>query len=168
MSLVEAFGEILEPADVHVAQRLTALASETDESVELAIALAVRALRGGSVCVDLRAVAAQVDMPSLPWPAADGWLAAVRASPLAGEPPVLRLFGDLLYLDRYWREEHQVCTDVQALLAAAHPRTEVPTYERLFPQGFEEQQAAADIALSQGLTVLTGGPGTGKTTTVAR
>ncbi len=30
MSLVEAFGEILEPADVHVAQRLTALASETD------------------------------------------------------------------------------------------------------------------------------------------
>lgn len=50
MSLVEAFGEILEPADVHVAQRLTALASETDESVELAIALAVRALRGGSVC----------------------------------------------------------------------------------------------------------------------
>lgn len=168
MSLVEAFGEILEPADVHVAQRLTALASETDESVELAIALAVRALRGGSVCVDLRAVAAQVDMPSLPWPAADDWLAAVRASPLAGEPPVLRLFGDLLYLDRYWREEQQVCTDVQALMAAAQPRTEVPTYERLFPQGFEEQQAAADIALSQGLTVLTGGPGTGKTTTVAR
>ncbi|SIE42929.1 exodeoxyribonuclease V subunit alpha [Mycobacteroides abscessus] len=168
MSLVEAFGEILEPADVHVAQRLTALASETDESVELAIALAVRALRGGSVCVDLRAVAAQVDTPSLPWPAADDWLAAVRASPLAGEPPVLRLFGDLLYLDRYWREEQQVCTDVQALMAAAQPRTEVPTYERLFPQGFEEQQAAADIALSQGLTVLTGGPGTGKTTTVAR
>ncbi|WP_052622347.1 exodeoxyribonuclease V subunit alpha, partial [Mycobacteroides abscessus] len=82
--------------------------------------------------------------------------------------PVLRLFGDLLYLDRYWREEQQVCTDVQALMAAAQPRTEVPTYERLFPQGFEEQQAAADIALSQGLTVLTGGPGTGKTTTVAR
>ncbi|ETZ91945.1 putative exodeoxyribonuclease V alpha subunit [Mycobacteroides abscessus MAB_030201_1061] len=81
MSLVEAFGEILEPADVHVAQRLTALASETDESVELAIALAVRALRGGSVCVDLRAVAAQVDTPSLPWPAADDWLAAVRPAP---------------------------------------------------------------------------------------
>lgn len=168
MSLVEAFGEILEPADVHVAQRLTALASETDGSVELAIALAVRALRSGSVCVDLRAVAAQVDVPSLPWPAPDTWLAAVRASPLAGEPPVLRLFGELLYLDRYWREEQQVCSDVQALLAAAQPRTEVPTYERLFPQGFEEQQAAADIALSQGLTVLTGGPGTGKTTTVAR
>ena len=32
----------------------------------------------------------------------------------------------------------------------------------------EEQRAAAKVALSQGLTVLTGGPGTGKTTTVAR
>lgn len=168
MRLIAEFGDILEPADVHVAQRLTTLAAETDESVELAVALAVRALRAGSVCVDLRAVAAQVDAPSLPWPAADAWLAAVRASPLAGQPSVLRLFGELLYLDRYWREEQQVCTDVQALMAAAQPHSEVPTYERLFPPGFEEQRAAADIALSQGLTVLTGGPGTGKTTTVAR
>ncbi len=39
---------------------------------------------------------------------------------------------------------------------------------RLFPPGFEEQRKAAETALSQGLTVLTGGPGTGKTTTVAR
>jgi len=38
----------------------------------------------------------------------------------------------------------------------------------LFPKGFEEQRSAAEVALSQGLTVLTGGPGTGKTTTVAR
>ena len=41
-------------------------------------------------------------------------------------------------------------------------------WRRLFPPGFEEQREAAEIALSQGLTVLTGGPGTGKTTTVAR
>ncbi len=37
-----------------------------------------------------------------------------------------------------------------------------------FPTGYEEQRAAAEVALAQGLTVLTGGPGTGKTTTVAR
>ena len=47
---------------------------------------------------------------SLPWPEPAAWLAAVRASTLAGEPPVLRLYDDrLLYLDRYWREEQQVC-----------------------------------------------------------
>src|SRR4029079_5260194 len=33
---------VLAPADVHVARRLTALAGETDESVALAVALAVR------------------------------------------------------------------------------------------------------------------------------
>lgn len=165
--MLDAFAEILEPADVHVAQRLTALAKEPDPSVELAIALAVRALRGGSVCVDLRSVAAQVELPSLPWPSADTWLAAVAASPLLDTPPVLRLFGDLLYLDRYWLEEQQVCDDVLALVAT-HPGGGAPDVTRLFPGGFEEQRAAANVALSQGLTVLTGGPGTGKTTTVAR
>ncbi|MDV3130120.1 exodeoxyribonuclease V subunit alpha [Mycobacterium sp. 21AC1] len=167
MTLLEAFDEILEPADVHVAQRLTALADEPDETVALAVAVAVRALRGGSVCVDLRSVAEQVDLPELPWPAASDWLAAVNASPLSSTPPVLRLFGDLLYLDRYWLEEQQVCDDVLAL-AAARPGGAAPDVSRLFGSDFEEQREAAKVALSQGLTVLTGGPGTGKTTTVAR
>lgn len=167
MSLLDAFAEILEPADVHVAQRLTALAGEPDASVELAVALTVRALRGGSVCVDLRSVAEQVELPDLPWPDPATWLAALAASPLLGEPPVLRLFGDLLYLDRYWLEEQQVCDDVLALVSV-RPDGAVPDVSRLFGQGFEEQRAAAKVALSQGLTVLTGGPGTGKTTTVAR
>lgn len=164
---MDAFAEILEPADVQVAQRLSTLSGTTDASVTLALALAVRALRGGSVCVDLRSVAEQTQLPELPWPAVDEWLAAVAASPLLGTPPVLRLFGDLLYLDRYWLEEQQVCDDVLTLVAA-RPGGSIPDVTRLFPPGFEEQRAAAKVALSQGLTVLTGGPGTGKTTTVAR
>ena len=166
MSL-EAFSELFEPADVHVARRLTAMAKEPDESVALALAIAVRALRGGSVCVDLRSIAEQLEMPELPWPSPDDWLAAVQASPLVTDTPVLRLFGDLLYLDRYWLEEQQVCEDVLTLLSSTLPG-EVPSLERLFPEGWEEQRAAAEIALTQSLTVLTGGPGTGKTTTVAR
>lgn len=165
--MLDAFAEILEPADVQVAQRLSTLSGTTDVSVTLALALAVRALRGGSVCVDLRSVAEQTQLPELPWPAVDEWLAAVAASPLLGTPPVLRLFGDLLYLDRYWLEEQQVCDDVLTLVATK-PGGSIPDVTRLFPPGFEEQRAAAKVALSQGLTVLTGGPGTGKTTTVAR
>jgi exodeoxyribonuclease V alpha subunit len=168
--LLRAFGEVgvFEPADIHVAQRLTVLAGEPDELVALAIALAVRALRGGSVCVDLRAVQGQVGTAELPWPHAEDWLAAVRASRLLGSPPVLRLFGDLLYLDRYWLEEEQVCADLLALSASGTVR-DVPALTRLFPPPkYDEQRAAAEIALSQAVTVLTGGPGTGKTTTVAR
>jgi exodeoxyribonuclease V alpha subunit len=158
---------VLESSDVHVAQRLTSLSSESVETVALAVALVVRALRNGSVCVDLRLVEEQVGVEGLPWPNVDEWLAAVRASSLAGMPPALRVDGDLLYLDRYWREEQQVCDDVLRM-ASARPRQVSPDIDRLFPAGFEEQRAAAEVALSQGLTVLTGGPGTGKTTTVAR
>ena len=79
---------------------------------------------------------------------------------------MLRLYNDrLLYLDRYWREEEQVCVDILALAASRTPAT-TPNLDRLFK--FEEQRRAAEIALSQSVTVLTGGPGTGKTTTVAR
>jgi exodeoxyribonuclease V alpha subunit len=159
--------EVLEPADVHVAQRLTALAEEDDERVALAVALTVRALRGGSVCVDLGSVSSQIDVAGLPWPDPDEWLAAVQASALAGTPEVLRVRDGLLYLDRYWREEQQVADDLLKMLTARVTEAN-PAVARLFPPGFEEQREAAEIALSQELTVLTGGPGTGKTTTVAR
>src|SRR5690349_1752256 len=131
--MLEHFAEILEPADVQVAQRLTALGGEADDSVMLAVALAVRALRAGSVCVDLRSVAAQVDLPDLPWPAPDAWLAAVGASPLLTAGPVLRLFDEQLYLDRYWREEQQVRDDVLTLVGT-RPSGAVPDVSRLFPK----------------------------------
>ena len=168
--LLRAFNEAgeIDAADVHVAQRLTAMAGESNPAVALAVALAVRALRGGSVCVDLRSAEAQAGVAGLPWPSAPDWLAAVEASPLLGSPPVLRIYHEnLLYLDRYWREEQQVADDLLALLKAHAPMV-VPDLDRLFPPGYEEQREAATIALAQGFTVLTGGPGTGKTTTVAR
>ncbi|GJF10040.1 RecBCD enzyme subunit RecD [Mycolicibacterium cyprinidarum] len=170
-----AAADILGFADVHVAQRLCALAREPDETVALAVGLLVAALRNGSVCVDLQLVATrheQPDGPEVAWPEPEAWLAAVRASPLAADPPVLRFLSDsstdLLYLDRYWLEEQQVCRDVTARLVTSESAQPVPDLARLFPAEFSEQRAAAEVALAQRLTILTGGPGTGKTTTVAR
>jgi exodeoxyribonuclease V alpha subunit len=167
--LLRSFNDagVIDSSDVLVAQRLTALAKENDERVALAVAFAVRGLRGGSVCVDLKSVQAQVDVPDLPWPTVEDWLAAVAASPLLEPPHVLRQQGELLYLDRYWREERQVAEDLLAMVSGGGdgPAADV---DRLFPAGYEEQREAAELALSQRLTVLTGGPGTGKTTTVAR
>jgi exodeoxyribonuclease V alpha subunit len=168
--LLEVFNraEVLDFADVHAAERICVLGSEPDERVALAVALAVRALRGGSVCIDVSTIGADIGAPDLPWPDPSVWLAAIRASRLLSEPPVLHLYDDrMLYLDRYWREEGQVCADLLALSVRGAP-AEVPDLDRLFPPGYDEQRAAAEIALSQPVTVLTGGPGTGKTTTVAR
>ena len=158
---------VIEAADVQVAQRLTELSNESDERVALAVALVVRAVRGGSVCVDLSDLQRQIGIEDLPWPPAGEWAAAVAGSALTGDPPVLHSDAGLLYLDRYWIEECRVAGDVLALAAVRRtgPR---PDVERLFPDAYAEQRGAAEVALSRSLTVLTGGPGTGKTTTVAR
>jgi exodeoxyribonuclease V alpha subunit len=160
---------LLEAADVHVARRLCSVVGEADETVALALGVAVRAVRHGSVCVDLAALAAS--LPDLPWPPPAGWLDRVAASAVAAAS-VVRVEHDLLYLDRYWREEGQVRDDLIA--RAAHPPPVVDAgmldaaSQRIFPDdGYAEQGAAARAAATQWTTVLTGGPGTGKTTTVA-
>jgi exodeoxyribonuclease V alpha subunit len=115
-------------ADVHTATVVCRMGRETDERVALALALAVRALRIGSVCIDLNTVHAhvhdesedQLDIASLPWPAPADWQRAVEASRLvtvgADEPATrpLRLANGLLYLERYWQQEELVRAELQA------------------------------------------------------
>jgi exodeoxyribonuclease V alpha subunit len=161
---------LLEAADVHVARRVGDLGGEDDERVLLAVALAVRAVRHGSVCVDLGTVRALA--PDLPWPDDDGWRAAVRASPLVAEG-VVREEHDLLYLDRYHRLETQVCADLVARDEQPPPGLDEAALDaavaRVRGRHFSpEQEAAAVGAARRWTTVLTGGPGTGKTTAVAR
>jgi exodeoxyribonuclease V alpha subunit len=166
--LLQTFNEagVLDVSDVRVADRICVLGKESDERVALAVALLVRGLRGGSVCIELATIASDIEVDDVPWPEPAGWLRAVQHSALLDH--VLHLYDErLLYLDRYWREEKQVCDDLLAL-QISKPSGDVPASERLFPPGFEEQREAAEIALAQAVTVLTGGPGTGKTTTVAR
>ncbi len=203
--LLRTFNEagVLTAADVHVARRLGKLGGEASESVQLAIALGVRAVRLGSVCIDLAAVrestaldaallesaslasASDVLLPSdLPWPDPADWVAAVCASPLTAVGPAddaaplesgrpLRYVDGLLYLDRYWRQEELIRRELDD--RAGRPRPAVDperlraALQRLWPGPAPDRQrlAAAVAALSWGM-VLAGGPGTGKTTTVAR
>ncbi len=166
---------VLAAADVHVATRLATLLREPDETVALACALTVRAVRAGSVCLDLARVREEVgdEGVDLPWPERDGWLRALAASPLLDVPHVLRLDESRLYLDRYWREEQQVEQELRR--RAVRPAPVVAdehglraALDQIFRgAGYDEQRAAAETAVRQWTTVLTGGPGTGKTTTVA-
>ncbi|GAA5155594.1 exodeoxyribonuclease V subunit alpha [Nocardioides marinquilinus] len=163
---------VLEAADVHVAQRVGRLGDESDPRVLLAVALAVRGVRSGSVCVDLDAVPDLAPDADLPWPDAAQWRTAVAGSRLV-EAGVLRWDAPLLYLDRYHRLEVQVADDLAARVAAAPPEVDEAALASALAlvQGAHfspEQQTAAERAVRQSTTVLTGGPGTGKTTTVAR
>lgn len=165
---------ILDAADVHVAERMGELVEEPSETARLAAALAVRAVRHGSVCVDLRTIA---DLPveeeagPLPWPEPQAWLAEVGRSRFVSSH-LLRLDSELLYLDRYWADERQVCDDLLARLARPAPEVDEERVEsgllRVFPgAGYAEQRDAARRAVGRWTSVLTGGPGTGKTTAVA-
>ncbi|MEA2139723.1 MAG: exodeoxyribonuclease alpha subunit [Solirubrobacteraceae bacterium] len=189
--LLRAFNDagVLAAADVHVAVRLGALGGEQDAAVLLAAALAVRAPRLGHVYVDLatiRDTAAvetdePVDLASLPWPAVGAWVDRAGASAVvsvgedgadaSGGP--LRLVGSRLYLDRYWREERRVAADLLAFgeLGGADVRIDVlrDGLARMFAGQTDGRQClAAASAVLRRLTVVAGGPGTGKTTTVAR
>jgi exodeoxyribonuclease V alpha subunit len=160
---------VIEAADAHTAHRIQALAVEPDDEVALAVALAVRSLRHGSVCLDLAALPTEPLPDGLSWPA-DGWADRVGTSRVA-EAGVLRVEGGRVYLDRYWREECQVRDDLVARLSLPPPPVDrarlAALGEILFPEGYDEQRAAALAAAGRWTTVLTGGPGTGKTTTVA-
>jgi exodeoxyribonuclease V alpha subunit len=187
--LLRAFNDagVLAAADVHVALRLGALAGEADEPVLLAAALAVRGPRLGHTRVDLAEIARTaavdaeeaVDVAALPWPDLEPWLSALRASPLVadgdgdgadGARP-LRLDGAALYLDRYWREERRVAGDLLALAGPADGVDETVLaagLRRVHPGATERQRLAAERAVRRRLAVVAGGPGTGKTTTVAQ
>ncbi len=184
---------VLGVADVHVALRLGKLGGETSNDVLLVAALAVRAVRAGSVCLDLRRLRdisldedSEVDLAALPWPELADVIEALRRSPLviggdAGPLRPLRLVdsdeGELLYLDRYFLQEQTirrilddrsrgfpaVDADLAAqldLLFRTADGDSAPTPDR--------QRIAAALAATHWTSIIAGGPGTGKTHTVAR
>lgn len=161
---------VLTSADVHVATTLGRLAGERDESVLLAVALAVRAVRHGSVCLDLAAVPASLADLGLPWPTEERWSAAVGASPLLAAG-VVRVDHGMVYLDRYHEQETQVLGDLRERGRVAHAVDNAlleQSLVRVFPTAeSDEQREACRRAATQATTVVTGGPGTGKTTAVA-
>ncbi len=182
---------VLTAADVHVAQRLGALVGETDDRVLLAAALTVRSTRAGSVVVDLDGVAGTVladveetttqtrtDAPAapveLPWPPVAQWVAACAASAMTTGPGApLRQRGPRLWLARYDAQEQQVVDELRRRTAELPDDLDLPrlsaALDRLFPRpGDADQRTAAAVCALSRVSVLAGGPGTGKTTTVSR
>ncbi len=181
---------VLDAADVHVATtlcRLGGAASDGDDPVALGIAFAVRAIRMSSVVVDLATISTtattddelDLDLADLPWPDPTAWVDRLAASPLVavGDDDAttapLRLLGTRLALDRYWRLERHVADEL--LRRADTPPSAVDLdvlqtgLDALFDvPGPDRQRLAAAAAVLRSGSVVAGGPGTGKTTTVAK
>jgi exodeoxyribonuclease V alpha subunit len=178
-SVLAAYNEagVLTAGDVQIARRIAAICEETDPDAVLALALTVRAVRDGSVCLDLDHVPEIA--PDLPRPDASTWRSALESSQVVAAGAAV-LDEGLVYLDRYHRLELAVCADLGDRARRPPPTVDesllVAALDRAFPRlgsaaagsrDYTEQRRAAEQAVRAWTTVLTGGPGTGKTTTVA-
>jgi len=99
----------------------------------------------------------------------------VKASGLVDQTGMkpLVLENNALYLQRYWQYECDLATKIQVLTNQSV--SELDTRELLdqyFPEMAEKQKdwqkVAANAAITHSFTIITGGPGTGKTTTVVK
>ncbi|GAB3586426.1 exodeoxyribonuclease V subunit alpha [Calidifontibacter terrae] len=171
----------LDGSDVLVARRVTTLLQEGDPAATLALAFTIRAVREGSTALDLasvqgfRAAAGSGDLleaesgegPAsiVDLPAAAEWLERVAASQLVAAG-VLRVDLGLVYLDRYHADECRIADALVARSQVVLPAIPVLP-EHLPPDLTEQQLQAASSVAARATTVLTGGPGTGKTHTIA-
>ncbi len=98
-----------------------------------------------------------------------------QAAPIvgnAGDTPLV-LTGRRLFLGRMWQLERDLAAEmVRLATAAVNPPDAVQAEQNLAAwfahSGSEGQQRAAALALLQPFMLISGGPGTGKTTTVAK
>ncbi|HEY6879558.1 MAG TPA: exodeoxyribonuclease V subunit alpha [Polyangiales bacterium] len=154
--------------DVELARALCRLSGADQPAQWLAVALASREVQHGHTCADLQALAGTpiYDAPDAPrYPDLESWLLAL--SPLTGDAGPLVLEGHRLYLARYFDHECALAALVRGLAAKLEPPTS-ELVRRLFPAPVDKQRDAALAARANRFSVIVGGPGTGKTSTVVK
>ncbi|MDQ6974891.1 MAG: AAA family ATPase, partial [Mariprofundaceae bacterium] len=137
----------------------------------------------GHVCLNLKAMA------QMPWQDGSGfapditsWATYLLHTPCVaegGEHAPMILDGDLLYLQRFWNDERQIADallsrlrtpvdiDEEALKIGLH-RLFLDNAKRLTQDEVDWQKIAAAVAVRQRFAVISGGPGTGKTTSLVK
>ncbi len=171
--------------DVHFARLMVSLADTASTELMLAAGLASNRTALGNVCVDLgeqagKAIAELPDGGKITAPSLQQWTDSLRASGVVGEPgkyyPLVLDGKQRLYLYRYWDYERRLANDLQRRAGRTNtdfdPKRLRSVLNRLYPQritgSVDRQKLACVVAVLRHLCVISGGPGTGKTSTVVR
>jgi exodeoxyribonuclease V alpha subunit len=136
-----------------------------EKLVPLAAALLSRSIRQGNICLSLGTAplspAEAGEAVLLEWPAAKEWRSVLANSRAVGRPdaqtPLVIDESNRLYLRRYW--------NYQQRLAIALRKKAADNGTRIYGKA-GTQAEAIDAAVTNALTIISGGPGTGKTATV--
>jgi exodeoxyribonuclease V alpha subunit len=174
------------PLDCHFAALMQKFSGKDCPELILAAALVSRRLAEGHSCFSLGELAGQTfpespaeNASSLKLPTLAEWEKLLRATPVVGEPgadtPLILDAAGRLYLQRYWKYEHTVAEEIlkrrQQPPFTLDAKAIATSLGKLFPATTNKnnwQKVAVFAALRQRFSVITGGPGTGKTWAVAR
>ena len=131
----------------------------------IAAAMLSRNIRHGHICLDLVKGPVHFDepLPVFIWPKLETWEKAFTKNraiggPADGRPLVLDNAGRL-YLRRYWEYEKALAEAILLRCDSQKPAN---------PRTGDLQELAIETALARRFVVISGGPGTGKTTTVLK
>ncbi|MEE8398634.1 MAG: exodeoxyribonuclease V subunit alpha [Desulfobacterales bacterium] len=172
--------------DAHFGRFIAERSGTVDPDILLGIALASSVISRGDICLDLGSAAGTAliaggeESKSLRCPELGVWVDKLAANTQVGAPgaycPLILDDRNRLYLYRYWEYERDLAEAikdrVQRDTADFSTAPLVDALNRLFPDGGSEdagpQKLAALIPVLKRISVISGGPGTGKTTMVAK
>jgi len=175
---------IFSDIDIHFGRFVARFGDGPEPGVFLAAALTSRATGQGDICLDLAGVAATrlFETPdgsdAVVCPPLADWHNMLTASPAVGEPgqkrPMILDAQHRLYLYRYWEYEDSLSRSIEQWagteLQDFNPADLSVYLEKLFPSLDTDevnwQAVAAVTAVFKPFSVVTGGPGSGKTFTI--
>ena len=177
---------ILSDLDMHFASFIGRLAGTCVPELLLAAAIVSSYTRQGHICLDLSRLEGKQLLEGedgrnpVVCPELGAWLKKLRKSPVVGKPgeykPLILDDRSGLYLYRYWDYQQELANLIRRRVSDGDESIDETLLKeglkRLFGTGktkeLDWQKVAAFTSVVKRFCVISGGPGTGKTTTVAK
>jgi exodeoxyribonuclease V alpha subunit len=172
--------------DIHFARFITGFSEKKDLDVFLGAALVSRVTGNGDVCLNLASMAEKVlfekqdEKDSIRCPKLYKWQEKLCSSPGVGRPgdfcPLILDEKNRLYLYRYWEYEKKLSDSIKKRVEKDITGIDLVLLKESLKRLFQDstgsdinwQKVASFTAMFKRFCVISGGPGTGKTTTVAK
>jgi exodeoxyribonuclease V alpha subunit len=172
--------------DIHFARLMVRLSDKEDEDVFLAASLVSRATGEGHVCLDLSTVEGrplitdESGTEDVVSPTLEVWRKKLDSSNVVGRPgddrPLILDDRSRLYLYRYWDYENILANKISERVVSKIEAVDLPLLKDGLSKFFSPlengqtdwQKLAAFVCVLKKFCVVSGGPGTGKSTLIAR